>query len=52
MSILKYLRPKDGLPDPNGSLSAVVNPQAIARANKEVEAVITAEKKKRGPYKK
>ena len=53
MSILKYLRPKDGLPDPHGSLSSVVSPRAITRANQEIEAVLANDtSKKRGPYKK
>ena len=41
MSILSYFKPKDGLPDPNGSLSSILPSQAIALANKEVEKVIS-----------
>ena len=50
MSLLKYLKLRDGLPDPKGSLSNSVASSAIAMANKEVEKEI-AKKKKRGPYK-
>ena len=52
MALLRYLRPKDGLSDPKGSLSAAVAAQAIAQANKEVEeAMIQSVKGKRGLYK-
>ena len=36
MSLLKYLKQKNGLPDPKGSLSDTV--PSRARANSEVEA--------------
>lgn len=59
MALLKYLKPcsKDGLPDPKGSLSAVVPSRAIARANQEVQQTLADQsdksgRKKRGPYKK
>ena len=32
-----YLKPKDGLPDPQGSLSELLRPRVIARVNQEVE---------------
>ena len=41
MLILSYFKPKDGLPDPKGSLSSILPSQAIALANKEVEKVIS-----------
>ena len=53
MSILKYLKQKDGLPDPRGQLSTTVSSGGIARANKEVAlelAAATQAGKKRGPY--
>ena len=31
MTLLRYLKPTDGLPDPKGSLSSSMHPQAIAR---------------------
>ena len=37
MSIRSYFKPKDGLPDPKGSLSSCLPSQAIALASKEVE---------------
>ena len=50
-SILRYFKPRDGLPDPNGSLSASLPSQAIDAVNREVERTIDAAKgKKRGPY--
>ena len=36
MVMLKYLRNKDGLPDPRGSLSAVMPARTISSANKAV----------------
>lgn len=52
MSLLRYLKHKDGLPDPKGPLSSSVASRAIARANREVAELLSAsgEKKKRGPY--
>ena len=51
MALLRYLKPRDGLPDPKGSLSLSVPSQAIARANREVqEAMNSKGRKKRGPY--
>ena len=50
MSILKYFKQKDGLPEPRGELSTSVRPSAIARANKEVEEEMAAAGKTRGPY--
>ena len=42
MSIRKYFKPKDSLPDPKGSLSCSLpsTSQAIALANKEVEKIM------------
>ena len=37
MSILRYFKPKDSLPDPKGSLSASMSSEAIASANGEDE---------------
>ena len=37
MAILKYLRNKDGLPDPRGSLSAVIPARTISNANEAVD---------------
>ena len=50
MSIRDYFKPKDGLPDPKGSLSRTLPSQAIALANKEVEKAIDEKggTKKRG----
>ena len=55
MALLRYLQRKDGLPDRKGSLSSTIPPQAIARANQEVQAatqkeVQVREKGKRGAY--
>ena len=51
MSILRYFKPKDSLPDPKGSLSASMSSEAIASANQEVqEAMASSAKGKRGPY--
>ena len=47
-SILEFFKPKDGLPDPQGSLSRAISSEAIEMANREVENVHT--KKVRGPY--
>ena len=40
MSIRRFFKPKNGLPDPKGSLSASLPLQAIALANKEVQNVV------------
>ena len=51
MSILRYFKPKDGLPDPTGALSTSVPSAAIAQANREIQkAVTSSDKQKRGPY--
>ena len=51
MSILRYFKPKDGLPDPTGALSTSIPSAAIAQANREVQkAVTSSDKQKRGPY--
>ena len=36
MAMLKYLRNKDGLPDPRGSLSTVIPARTISSANEAV----------------
>ena len=54
MSILQFFRPKDGLPNPGGSLSRDVPREAIRAANIEVAEAITQARKKankrRGHY--
>ena len=50
MSLLRYLKRKDGLPDPKASLNSKVPTWAIVRANWEVEVELVEQKKKRGPY--
>ena len=47
--ILEFFKPKDGLPDPQGSLSRAISSEAIEMANREVENVHA--KKVREPYK-
>ena len=54
MSILNFFKRKNGLSDPNGSLSTVIPSHAITLANIEVERVISEETqavKKQGKYK-
>ena len=51
MSIRRFFKPVDGLPDPKGSLSGVIPSAAIASANREVQKVMDSGKK-RGPYEK
>ena len=49
MSILRYFKPKDSLPDPKGSLSTSMSSEAIESANREVrEAMASSAKRKRG----
>ena len=50
MALLKYLVPKDGLPDPKGSLSQSIPSRAIAAANDEVTKATSGAMNKRGPY--
>ena len=50
MALLRWLQPRNGLPDPRGSLSSSIPSQAIAAANREVEAIRTASSGKRAPY--
>ena len=52
MSLLKYFRRKQRVPDPNGSLSTSISPRAISLANCEVQEELRKDKnrKKRGPY--
>ena len=40
MALLRYLKPRDGLPDPRGSLSSAMPSQAIAQANREVQEAV------------
>ena len=55
-TLFNYFVPKDGLPNPRGSLSSVINSQAISSANRAVEAELailqksTAKRKVRAPY--
>ena len=49
MSLLRNLKPRDGLPDPNGSLSQSVPSLAIAAVNEEVKKVKSGVKR-RGLY--
>jgi hypothetical protein len=51
MSIRRFFKPIDGLPDPKGSLSGAIPSAAIASANWEVQKMMDSRKKKRGPYK-
>ena len=37
MTLLRYMKPIDSLPDPRGSLSHSIPSQAIAEANREVQ---------------
>ena len=50
MNLYSYSNPTNGLPDPRGSLSSDVTPEAIYLANKEVECTLkeSAVSKKRG----
>ena len=40
MSLLHYLKPVDGLPDPRGELSAWISSWVIAESNKKVQQAI------------
>ena len=54
MALLRFLKPRENLPDPKGQLSASVRSSAIASANREVEAELLEmakqKERKRGPY--
>ena len=56
MSILKYFKPKNVLPSPEGPLSCDVPSSSIQVANKSVIAIVESEmgitKQKRGKYEK
>ena len=52
MSIVSYLKPKNGFPDSKGPLSLRLLSQAIALANSEVVKATKDSNKKRGQYKK
>ena len=41
MSLLRFFKPKDGLPDLTGALSTSVSSAAIAQANREVQNPIS-----------
>ena len=51
MSILNYLKPQNGLSDPNGSFSLRLPSEAIALANREVAKATKESNMKRGQYK-
>ena len=51
MSLLRFFKPEDGLPDLTGALSTSVPSAAIAQANREVQHPISGDRQKRGPYK-
>ena len=44
MSLLKYFRQKQGVPDPEGLLSTSISPWAISLANREVQQELTKDK--------
>ena len=52
MNLYSYFKPTNGLPDPRGSLSSDITPEAISLANKEVECTLkeSAVSKKSGAY--
>ena len=54
MTLLKFLKPRESLPDPKGQLSATAKSSAIASVNREVEAELLdmakQKERKRGPY--
>ena len=52
MSIRRYLQQKNGLPDPNGSLSWCLLTQAITHANSEIAKAIGGKGEKHGNYNK
>ena len=52
MALYRYLRPKDNLPDPNGSLSLSIPSRNISAINREVYRDQDSGKKRRGPYRK
>ena len=52
MALLCYMRPVNGLPDPQGQLSLTLPSSSIVEANHLVQEVMKeAAKQKRGPYK-
>ena len=51
MSILNYLKPQNGLPDPNSPFSLHLPSQAITLANREVAKVTKESTMKRDQYK-
>ena len=51
MALLRYLQPRDGLPDLRGTLCLCLPSQAIAEASWEVQEATSSTKRKRGSYK-
>jgi len=53
MALLRYFKPRDGLPDPRGELSDSISPSVISQVNEEVLKVLQHGKdKRRGHYNK
>ena len=54
MALLRCLRPKDNLPDPNGPLSLSIPSRAISAINRQIQETTQgwqeSGKKRRGPY--
>ena len=48
VSLLRFFKPKDGLPNLTGALSTSVPFAAIAQANQEVQNAISGDKQKCG----
>ena len=45
------MRPKEGLPDPRGSLSASLLSSTVAEASRQVQKVLKVDNRKCGPFK-
>ena len=45
MLLLRYLKQKDGLPDPKASLTSKVPTRVVVRANREVEAELVSKRR-------
>lgn len=50
IALLRYLKPTDGLPDPKGSLSSSIQPQATVQGNEEVKKTPKSISRKCGLY--
>ena len=50
MNLYSYFKPTNGLPDPRGSLSSNITPEAISLANKEHTLKEFAVSKNKGAY--